>query len=108
LAPACDWLYLTAAWRDFLVVRAGKSQCHAVLPMNIGGAEPLCAMYHKRCEAAIGSALKGGVRKVTAGLAGLCMEAIALPEWKPFDADGFLLRNTNSPADYEEAKRRLV
>jgi molybdopterin-guanine dinucleotide biosynthesis protein A len=107
LVVACGLPYLTGPWLDFLVARAGKSHCDAVLPMNIAGAEPLCAMYHKRCGAAIRAALKSDVRKVTAGLARLRIQAIAPAEWKPFDSDGFLFRNMNSPADYEEAKRRL-
>jgi molybdopterin-guanine dinucleotide biosynthesis protein A len=107
LVVACDLPYLTKPWLDFAVVRAQASPADAVLPMNFNRAEPLCAMYHKRCESVIRAALESGTRKVTEGLAQLSVERIEPSQWQAFDADGFLLRNMNSPADYEEAKRRL-
>lgn len=107
LVVACDLPYLTREWLDFLVARAGRSSADALLPVNFNGAEPLCAMYHKRCEAALRSALEKGIRKVTDGLAELRLERIEPPEWRAFDKDGFLFRNMNSPADYEEARQRL-
>jgi molybdopterin-guanine dinucleotide biosynthesis protein A len=75
--------------------------------MNINGAEPLCAMYDKRCESLIRSALHSDTRKMTDGLASLQLEGIEPAEWETFDSDGFLFRNRNSPADYEGAKRRF-
>lgn len=107
LVVACDLPYLTKPWLDFIVARAGKSQADAVLPMNFNGAEPLCAMYHKRCKAILCSALQIGTRKVTEGLANVRLETIEPAQWQAFDSDGLLFRNMNSPADYEEAKRRL-
>jgi molybdopterin-guanine dinucleotide biosynthesis protein A len=107
LIAACDLPYLTKAWLDHMVARAESSSADAVLPMNVQGAEPLCAMYHKRCEAFVRAALERGTRKVTEGLAGVVIEPIELSEWKAFDGDGLLFKNMNSPADYEEAKARL-
>lgn len=107
LVVACDLPYLTKEWLDFLVTRARSSSADALLPMNFNGAEPLCAMYHKRCEAALRTALEKGIRKVTDGLVKLRLERIQPTEWRAFDSDGFLFRNMNSPADYEEAKQRL-
>ena len=46
LVVACDLPYLTKGWLEFLIERALASDAIAVLPMNIRGAEPLCAMYH--------------------------------------------------------------
>lgn len=107
LVVACDLPYLTKSWLAYLVMRALASRAGAVIPMNERGAEPLCAMYHKRGAAAIRSALRGGVRKVTDGLAALTIEHIEPSEWKPFDSEGLLFKNVNSPEDYEDAKRRL-
>jgi len=104
---ACDLPYLTRDWLAHLVARALASKGDAVVPMNERGAEPLCAAYHKRCEPAVRSALQRGVRKVTDGLAGVRVESIEPAEWKAFDSDGYLFKNMNSPADYEEAKARL-
>jgi molybdenum cofactor guanylyltransferase len=107
LVVACDLPYLTKAWLDFLVARALLSQGDAVVPANVRGAEPLCAVYHKRCEAAIRAALETGTRKVTDGLKELLVELIDPFEWKGFDSDGLLFKNMNSPEDYQEARRRI-
>jgi molybdopterin-guanine dinucleotide biosynthesis protein A len=107
LVVACDLPYLTREWLEFLIGRAVRSEADAVLPMNERGAEPLCAVYHKRAEAAIRAALDRGVRKVTDGLAEVRIEFIEPREWKGFDSEGLLFKNMNSPADYEEAKSRL-
>ena len=107
LIVACDLPYLTKAWLDFLIERALKSTADAVVPMNERGAEPLCAMYHKKAEERIRTALEGGVRKVTDALARLRVEYVEPDEWKAFASEGLLFKNVNSPADYEEAKARL-
>lgn len=107
LVVACDLPYLTRVWLDYLMQRAKASAADAVVPENTIGAEPLCAMYRKRGEVIIRAALERGVRKVTEGLAGLMIERIAPGQWKPFDSDGMLFKNMNTPADYEEARARL-
>lgn len=107
LVVACDLPYLTPQWLSYLVQRGADSSADAVLPMNLTGAEPLCAMYSKGAEAAISLALDRGTRKVTDGLASVRVEYLEPAEWKDFDSDGLLFKNMNSAADYEEAKARL-
>lgn len=107
LILACDLPYLTREWLEFLVKRGLESQADAVIPMNVLGAEPLCAVYHKCGEPLIRTALEHGVRKVTDGLKYLRIEAIEPAEWKAFDSEGLLFKNMNSPEDYQEAKARL-
>jgi molybdenum cofactor guanylyltransferase len=107
LIVACDLPYLTKAWLEFLVGRALVSRADAVVPMNERGAEPMCAMYHKRCESAIWLALDRGTRKVTDCLTGVHVEHIEQEMWKGFDSEGLLFKNMNSPDDYEEAKGKL-
>ncbi len=107
LIVATDLPYLTREWLEYLIARARASSADAVLPMNTRGAEPLCAMYHQRAEPAIRRALERGTRKVTDGLLDVRVETIAPAEWNPFDSDGLLFKNMNSPEDYEEAKAKL-
>jgi molybdenum cofactor guanylyltransferase len=107
LVIACDMPYLTTEWLGFLLRRARESSADAVVPMNEGGAEPMCAVYHKRGETTIRTALRNGTRKVTDGLAKLRVDYLEREEWKGFDSEGFLFKNMNEPADYEEAKARL-
>jgi molybdopterin-guanine dinucleotide biosynthesis protein A len=107
LIVACDMPYLTREWLAFLVERAtcAGDASDAVMAMSERGAEPLCAMYHKRCESAIWLALDRGTRKVTEGLHGLRVEYIEPGEWKGFDSEGLLFKNMNRAEDYEAAKR---
>lgn len=107
LIVACDLPYLTKPWLEFLVKRALASQADAVVPTNTRGAEPLCAVYHQRCEPAIRAVLERGVRKVTDGLNDVMVELIDPFEWKAFDSEGLLFKNMNTPEDYEEARARL-
>jgi molybdopterin-guanine dinucleotide biosynthesis protein A len=104
---SCDLPYLSGKWLEFLIGRALLSPADALLPQNDGGPEPLCAMYHKRCEATVAAALARGVRKVTDGIAGLTIAYIPAPEWKAFDSEGRLFKNMNTPSDYEEARARF-
>lgn len=109
LIVACDLPYLRRDWLEFLVERAAgvAANAEAVMAMSERGAEPLCAMYHKRCAPAIRMALERGTRKVTDGLAGLRVAEIGREEWKAFDSHGLLFKNMNSPEDYEEARRTI-
>jgi molybdenum cofactor guanylyltransferase len=107
LVVACDLPYLTKGWLNYVVARALTSQADAVVPISARGPEPLCAIYHKRCEAAIRVELERGTRKVTDALQALLVEMIAPLEWKAFDSDGLLFKNMNSPEDYDEARARL-
>jgi molybdopterin-guanine dinucleotide biosynthesis protein A len=107
LVVACDLPYLTKPWLEYAVARALASQADAVIPMNVSGTEPLCAVYHRRAEPGIRRALTGGNKKVKDAIASLRVEIIEPAEWKAFDSEGYLFKNMNSPADYEEARARL-
>ncbi|HTX15087.1 MAG TPA: molybdenum cofactor guanylyltransferase [Candidatus Baltobacteraceae bacterium] len=107
LIVATDLPYLTREWLEYLVARALASRADAVVPMNAAGAEPMCAMYHRRAEPSIRAALERGTRKVTDGLLGILVETITPAEWKRFDSEGLLFKNMNSPEDYEEARAKL-
>jgi molybdopterin-guanine dinucleotide biosynthesis protein A len=107
LVIACDMPYLTAEWLRFLLHRTKASSADAVVPRSERGPEPLCAVYHRRAEAATGEALQQGKRKVTEVVATLKTEYVEREEWKAFDSDGLLFKNMNQPADYEEAKAIL-
>jgi molybdopterin-guanine dinucleotide biosynthesis protein A len=107
LVIACDLPYLSKAWLEYLIERALKSEADAVVPMNVRGPEPLCAMYHKNAEQRIRTGVEGGIRKVTDSFANLHVEHLEPDEWKGFASGGPLFKNVNSPADYKEAKARL-
>lgn len=107
LIVGCDLPFLSREWLVYLVQRASRSKADVVLPHSEGGAEPLCAVYHNRCLPSITAALQRGTRKVTDGLAGLNIETIPFEEAKPFDSEGLLFKNMNSPSDCEEVQARF-
>ena len=82
LILACDLPYLTQDWLAHLIERGASSTAEALIPMNDRGAEPLCAMYHRRAAVPLRAALERGTRKVTEGLAGLRVERLERAEWK--------------------------
>jgi molybdopterin-guanine dinucleotide biosynthesis protein A len=107
LILGCDLPLLTSEWLAYLIDRALVSAADAIVPQSAAGAEPLCAMYRKSCEASIAKAIARGVRKVTGWIAALKVERIEPHEWKAFDASGLLFRNLNSLKDIEEIAAAL-
>lgn len=103
----CDLPYLTQEWLGFLIGRAVASHSDIVFAETSNGPEPLCAMYHKRCEPSFLAALAKGTRKITEAFVGREVETISAEEWAPFDSGGLLFKNVNTPEDFEDAKARL-
>lgn len=66
LIVACDMPSLNSAWLDTLFSTAeAAEEVDAVVPEHADGKrEPLCAVYHRRCGAAVRKALENGVRGV--------------------------------------------
>jgi molybdenum cofactor guanylyltransferase len=102
LILGCDLPFLTGDWLEYLIRRAICSHADAIVPYGDAGAEPLCAVYHKRCSANVAATIARGIRKVTDALAELNVERVDPVEWKQFDSDGLLFKNLNSPKDVEE------
>lgn len=95
LIVACDMPAVTAQFLTELIEKAEASSFDCILPAGVDRRlEPLCAAYHRRCLPVIEAALERGVRKVTAGLAGLDLHL-----WPCHDSDIF--RNVNTPADWQ-------
>ena len=107
LILACDLPYLTPEWLDWLLARAVDSHAQIVMPRTSGGLEPLAAVYRRECAAQIVAALERGVRKVTDAMTEFRMECLSEGDWSEHDPGGRVLRNMNSPSDYEEARKLL-
>jgi molybdenum cofactor guanylyltransferase len=102
---ACDLPYLSAEWLDWLLARAVGSDRQIVMPRTAGGPEPLAAVYRRECAAPTIAALQRGVRKVTDAMEQFRIEFVTERDWQHIDPDGCVLRNMNTPQDYEEARR---
>jgi molybdopterin-guanine dinucleotide biosynthesis protein A len=107
LIIGCDLPYLTSEWFAWFIPCAINSQAHAVVPESRRGLEPLAALYHRACAAALTAALERGVRRVTDGLAEVLVERVRAAEWQGLDPSGRLFDNMNTLEDYKEARGRI-
>lgn len=107
LILACDLPYLTVEWVDWLLARAKDSSRQIIMPRTAGGLEPLAAVYRRECAEPIVAALRRGVRKVTDAMEQFRVEIVTVRDWRHLDPDERVLRNMNTPEDYEEARRWL-
>jgi molybdopterin-guanine dinucleotide biosynthesis protein A len=107
LIVACDLPYLSREWVAWLLARTEVSSAQIIMPRTEGGPEPLAAVYRRECTEPIIAALHRGVRKVTDATAQLRTDFVTEREWHHIDPDGRVLRNMNSPEDYEEARKWL-
>ncbi len=101
LMLGCDLPHLTTPFLTFLLDRASRSSAQAVVPLNTDGPEPLCAVYASDCGPILSDALARGIRKVTDLYFGLVVDYIPPADWRPFDPQGLLFKNINTPQDYE-------
>jgi len=60
-----------------------------------GRPEPLCAVYNRRARPEIEAAFRRGERKITAAMAGLSVEVLAVAEVAEF-------QNVNTPEDWAD------
>lgn len=103
---ACDMPFLTASFLARLAER-GKG-VDAALPRDERGRHPLCASYDRRIAAHLKARIDRGELRIGDALAGLDVRELGPDELAPFDPDGRLLLNVNTPADYERARTRKI
>ena len=101
LVIGCDMPFLTA---PFLTYLAGRDRdADAVVPRNERGRHPLCASYARRTAEHFLARIHTGDLRVGAALRDLVVREIGPDELAPFDRDGRLLLNINTPQDYARA-----
>ena len=104
LILACDLPYLTCEWLNWLLAYVTASDAQIVIPKTAGRLEPLAALYRKECAEPVIATLRRGTRKVTEAIAALRLQVVGEEEWQQIDRDGRVLRNMNTPQEYEEAR----
>jgi molybdopterin-guanine dinucleotide biosynthesis protein A len=107
LILGCDLPYLSSEWLAWFIPCAMNSAAQAVVPESRRGLEPLAALYHRACAAALTAAVERGVRRVSEALSEILVERVRAAEWQGLDPSGRLFENMNTPADYEEARGRI-
>jgi molybdopterin-guanine dinucleotide biosynthesis protein A len=106
LVVACDMPFLTTA---FLVnVCDALAGVDVALPRTEDGLHPLCAAYSPVCLGPMARHLDEGRYKVADAIRGLRLREIGPDEIAPFDPDGLLLTNLNTPDDLARAATRFT
>ncbi len=98
---ACDMPFVTASFLAHLA--AVPDDVDVVVPCTERGRHPLCARYHRRVAARLKPRLDAGRLRVFDALDELTVRELGPRELRPFDPDGTLLMNVNTPDDYHRA-----
>jgi molybdenum cofactor guanylyltransferase len=94
LVVACDMPEIAAGFLTLLLDHAAHSSAAALVPAGPSGMpEPLCAVYHQSCRAALDHAFARGVRKVMDALADVATVRLPVPE-------ALYFQNVNTPDDW--------
>jgi molybdopterin-guanine dinucleotide biosynthesis protein A len=105
LVIACDMPFISA---PFLTALAGfGAGVDAAVPRDGHGPHPLCASYQRRIAAHLKTRIDAGALRIADALLDLEVRDIGPDELSPFDPDGRLLLNVNTPADYERARHAV-
>ncbi|MDR3590950.1 MAG: molybdenum cofactor guanylyltransferase [Negativicutes bacterium] len=94
---ACDMPYIDSRAVDYMA--AAVNGFDAAVPFIDGYFNPLHAIYHRRCLAAIEEMLKQGHLRITDLYPKVRLRLVSAEELGQFRPDCAMLRNLNSPAD---------
>lgn len=101
LVIGCDMPFLTAPFLTYLMERGRDAD--AAVPRDERGRHPLCASYARRIAGHLHGRITAGELSVGDALVDLAVQEIGPDELVPFDPDGRLLLNINTPDDYARA-----
>ena len=102
LVIACDMPFLNTPFLTYLVERGRDAD--AAVPRDARGLHPLCASYARRIAGHLHRRIEAGNLRVSDALVDLAVQEIGPDELAPFDRDGRLLCNVNTPEDYDRAR----
>lgn len=98
----CDMPFLTAPFLAFLAAQG--AEVDVAVPADERGRHPLCASYLRRTAPHLRSCIDAGRLRVGDAIAALAVRELGADELAPFNADGRLLVNVNTPDDYARAQ----
>jgi molybdopterin-guanine dinucleotide biosynthesis protein A len=102
LVIACDMPFLTAPFLAYLVEQGRTAD--AAMPRDEHGRHPLCASYARRTADHFKGCIDAGRLRVGDALDGVAVREIGPDELAPFNRDGRLLVNVNTPDDRARAQ----
>lgn len=106
LAIAGDLPFLTAPFLAELIAR--RKDADAIVPRPGGRWQPLCGVYHRDVAPRLRDRIDRGHWRVTDALEDLTVGAMTDADLAPFDPDGRLLLNVNTPEDLQAAIRQAA
>jgi molybdopterin-guanine dinucleotide biosynthesis protein A len=113
IVVACDLPLVSAALFAWLAQLAaeqtdGADRWDAVVPMVGGYAEPLHAIYHRRCLPAIETRLAQGQRRVISFLGDVRTHYVSEEDLRAVDPQLHSFVNANTPAEWDAALQVLT
>jgi molybdopterin-guanine dinucleotide biosynthesis protein A len=102
LVIACDMPFLTAPFLSHLAARG--MDVEAAIPRDARGPHPLCASYTRGVAPRLKARLDAGHLRVIEAVTALDVRYLDPDELAPFDPDGRLLFNVNTPEDHSRAR----
>jgi molybdopterin-guanine dinucleotide biosynthesis protein A len=106
LVIACDMPFLDAPFLTYLAA-CGRG-VEAAVPRDRRGRHPLCASYQRSVAGRLHARIARGELRVLDALTELHVRDIGPSELAPYDPDGLLLSNVNTPQDYVAAHERTA
>lgn len=107
LIVGCDLPFLTAEFMAFLLKAAEAHDVPVLAPVSARGEyEPLAAVYRRDCVDEVQLAIERQEHQMRRLLERLGCRAVTPADWRPFDPEGVLFQNVNTPEDYERARRK--
>ena len=99
---ACDMPYLNKDFISYLTNQSGKHD--VIVPELAEGYQPLHAIYSRSCLPNIKRLLSMDKLKITGFYRDMRVLTIGEEKIKPFNPDGLLFRNLNTPEDMEKVQ----
>jgi molybdenum cofactor guanylyltransferase len=101
LVIGCDMPFLTAPFLRYLAERGLGAD--ATVPRDGRGRHPLCASYDRRTAPHFHTRIQAGDLRIGDALLDLTVRELGPADLAPFNPDGLLLLNVNTPEDYRQA-----
>jgi molybdopterin-guanine dinucleotide biosynthesis protein A len=106
LVLACDLPFVTVEFLRFLL--RWDPDADAVVPRGRDGLQPLCAVYSTRLLPRVDASIASGTRALHELLDGMAITDVPSEVVAPFDPDGVLFLNVNTPAEHSKAIGRAA
>ena len=102
LTVAGDMPFIAAACCDYLIDCADNG-CDVVVPVLDGQAQPLHAVYSRRCLASVENALAAGMRRMDSFWNEVRVRSVPADRLRAFDRDLLTFANTNTQSEWKKA-----